>query len=314
MKEAADVLAKYEDKDLRQTKEELAETIYRRYYSILPYIDRWKGTPKSIELLYRVLGINATVVPLWEGPNGDMVPEEEAGDDYRLSSHIRIALKSDKIKRKDMVALSNFAIKAVKSILPVVRVISEVRADDETESDATITITVVKDQVEEQKKKILFVWEPNSLKKAVSHDTYYTVELDAYPGAGVEVGHTAESSSEYPIPDYAGFYFSRLKDYMKTFKKSDVTFTITKRVNDAWVTDIDCKFIVRDIKLVRNKIVLEVDGSKSEINKFNTNAEDPTKFLSIGFLFTRHIENYCEPITLSKYQSFDAAQTPDEDA
>ena len=316
VKKAAETLRKYfadEDYDT----EEIVEQIYRRYYSILPYIDRWKGTDESVYLLYRVLGINATVVPLWEGPNGDMVPEEEAGDDYRLSSHIRIALKSDKIKRKDMVALSNFAIKAVKSILPVVRVISEVRADDETESDATITITVVKDQVEEQKKKIekiLFVWEPNSLKKAVSHDTYYTVELDAYPGAGVEVGHTAESSSEYPIPDYAGFYFSRLKDYLKTFKKSDVTFTITKRVNNAWVTDIDCKFIVRDIKLVRNKIVLEVDGSKSEINKFNTNAEDPTKFLSIGFLFTRHIENYCEPITLSKYQSFDAAQTPDEDA
>ena len=318
VKKAAETLRKYfadEDYDT----EEIVEQIYRRYYSILPYIDRWKGTDESVYLLYRVLGINATVVPLWEGPNGDLVPEEEAGDDYRLSSHIRIALKSDRIKRRDMVSLSNFAIKAVKSILPLVRVISEIRADDETESDATITITVVKDQVEEQKKKIekiLFVWEPNALKKAVSHDTYYTVELDAYPGAGVEVGHTAASSSEYPIPDYAGFYFSRLKDYLKTFKKSDVTFTITKRdiVNDAWVPDIDCKFIVRDIKLVRNKIVLEVDGSKSEINKFNTNAEDPTKFLSIGFLFTRHIENYCEPITLTKYQSFGAAQTPDEDA
>ena len=315
VKNAAETLRKYfadEDYDT----EEIVEQIYRRYYSILPYIDRWKGTDESVYLLYRVLGINATVVPLWEGPNGDMVPEEEAGDDYRLSSHIRIALKSDKIKRKDMVALSNFAIKAVKSILPVVRIVSEVRADDETESDATITITVVRNQVEEQKKKIekiLFVWESNDLKKAVSHGTYYTVELDAYPGAGVEVGHTAEYP-EYPIPDYAGFYFSRLKDYLKTFNKSDVTFTITNRENNAWVTDIDCKFIVRDIKLVRNKIVIEVDGSKSDINKFNTNAEDPTKFLSIGFLFTRHIENYCEPITLSKYQSFDAAQIPDEDA
>ena len=60
--------------------------------------------------------------------------------------------------------------------------------------------------------------------------------------------------------------------------------------------------------------MLDVVGSKSEINKFNTNVEDPAKYLSIGFLFTRHIENYCEPITLSKYKSFDAAQTPDEDA
>ena len=336
VKKAAETLRKYfadEDYDT----EEIVEQIYRRYYSILPYIDRWKGTDESIYLLYRVLGINATVVPLWEGPNGDMVPEEEAGDDYRLSSHIRIALKSDKIKRKDMVALSNFAIKAVKSILPVVRVISEVRADDETESDATITITVVKNEGEivetKNVEKILFVWKPNSIKKAVSHDNYYTVELDAYPGESVEVRHQPKEKTdaneenyhpEYPIPDYAGFYFSRLKDYLKTFQRSDVSFTIATldEGNELrWKPDIDCKFIVKDIKIVRNKILLEVDGSKSEINKFNTNVEDPSKYLTIGFLFTRHIENYCEPITLSKYWAFDtpedpfdAAQTPDEDA
>lgn len=336
VKKAAETLRKYfadEDYDT----EEIVEQIYRRYYSILPYIDRWKGTDESIYLLYRVLGIDATVVPLWEGPNGDLVPEEEAGDDYRLSSHIRIALNSEEIKRKDMIALSNFAIKAVKSILPVVRVISEVRADDKTESDATITITVVKNEgeiVERQNvEKILFVWKPNSIKKAVSHDNYYTVELDAYPGESVEVRHQPKEKTdaneenyhpEYPIPDYAGFYFSRLKDYLKTFQRSDVSFTIATldEGNELrWKPDIDCKFIVKDIKIVRNKILLEVDGSKSEINKFNVNVEDPSKYLTIGFLFTRHIENYCEPITLSKYWAFDtpedpfdAAQTPDEDA
>ena len=312
VKRAAEILQKYLAEDYNT--EDLIEQIYRRYYSILPYIDRWKGTDTSIYLIFRVLGIDAEVIPLWEGPNGDLVPEEKAGDDYRLSSHIQLKLTSGSIYQRDMVALSNFAIKAVKSILPITRVISDVRAEDEAVSDGHITITIIKsgESYSQNDEKILFAWLYKEVQAALNCGSFHRIGIDAYP-ADVHVGHSAADSESYPVPRYAGFYFARLREYMNTYKTDILNFTFAEKDGEEFIKPVNVKFKVKNISIKKNKIVLDVDGAGSDITKYNTNITDPTKHLTIGFRFARHLENYCEPMTLTQYQSLDASTVPIED-
>lgn len=311
VKKAAEVLRKYLSEETYNS-EDLVEQIYRRYYSILPYIDRWKGTDTSIYLIFRVLGIDADVIPLWEGPNGDLVPEERAGDNYRLSSHVQLKLTSESISRRDMVALSNFAIKAVKSILPITRVISDVRAEDESRADCQITITIIKNVLEpkvENDEKIFFAWPYDEVKTAVNCGSFHRITINAYPSV-VHVGHSASDSEIYPIPRYAGFYFARLKEYMKTYRTDMITFTFANENDGEFTKSVDVKFMVKNISIRKNKIVLDVDSESSDITKYNTNITDHAKHLTIGFRFSRHLENYCEPMTLTQYRALDASTVP----
>ena len=334
VKEAADVLAKYEDKDLRQTKEELAETIYRRYYSILPYIDRWKGTPKSIELLYRVLGIKARLIPLWEGPTHEMIPEYEVadsttnmlkpnprvGDDFRLSSHLSIALTSAEISTADMKKLSDFAFKAVKSILPVNRVISDVKIYDEMVSELSdlvlfYTIGVIEKKPQGKKEKIAFSWNCDRMIqiKNTTSDTDIKIEIPMYTDF-TEVGHSSVYQNAYPIPENCAYYFTRFREMIKTYGSLPIYFSIAKRESGTLnPTGMVISFRVLKVDLRRNKVVLtcqKEDGSNAAISSFNTNTQSSTDYMNVSFKFSRAAEDYCEPITLAAYRILSAMTYP----
>ena len=333
VKEAADVLAKYEDKDLRQTKEELAETIYRRYYSILPYIDRWKGTPKSIELLYRVLGIKARLIPLWEGPTHEMIPEYEVadsttnmlkpnprvGDDFRLSSHLTIALTSAEISTADMKKLSDFAFKAVKSILPVNRVIGDVKIYDEMVSELSDLFLFHTLDIIEKKpqgiEKIAFSWNCDRMIqiKNTTSDTDIKIEVPMYTDF-TEVGHSSVYQNAYPIPENCAYYFTRFREMIKTYGSLPIYFSVAKRESGTLnPTGMVISFRVLKVDLRRDKVVLtckKEDGSNAAISSFNTNTQSSTDYMNVSFKFSRAAEDYCEPITLAAYRILSAMTYP----
>lgn len=333
VKEAADVLAKYEDKDLRQTKEELAETIYRRYYSILPYIDRWKGTPKSIELLYRVLGIKARLIPLWEGPTHEMIPEYEVadsttnmlkpnprvGDDFRLSSHLTIALTSAEISTADMKKLSDFAFKAVKSILPVNRVISDVKIYDEMVSELSDLFLFHTLDIIEKKpaglEKVAFSWNCDRMIqiKNTTSDTNIKIEVPMYADF-TEVGHSSVYQNAYPIPENCAYYFTRFREMIKTYGSLPIYFSVAKRESGTLnPTGMVISFRVLKVDLRRDKVVLtcqKEDGSNAAISSFNTNTQSSTDYMNVSFKFSRAAEDYCEPITLAAYRILEAMTYP----
>ena len=333
VKEAADVLAKYEDKDLRQTKEELAETIYRRYYSILPYIDRWKGTPKSIELLYRVLGIKARLIPLWEGPTHEMIPEYEVadsttnmlkpnprvGDDFRLSSHLTIALTSAEISTADMKKLSDFAFKAVKSILPVNRVIGDVKIYDEMVSELSDLFLFHTLDIIEKKpaglEKVAFSWNCDRMIqiKNTTSDTDIKIEIPMYADF-TEVGHSSVYQNAYPIPENCAYYFTRFREMIKTYGSLPIYFSIAKRESGTMnPTGMVISFRVLKVDLRRDKVVLtcqKEDGSNAAISSFNTNTQSSTDYMNVSFKFSRAAEDYCEPITLAAYRILSAMTYP----
>ena len=333
VKEAADVLAKYEDKDLRQTKEELAETIYRRYYSILPYIDRWKGTPKSIELLYRVLGIKARLIPLWEGPTHEMIPEYEVadsttnmlkpnprvGDDFRLSSHLTIALTSAEISTADMKKLSDFAFKAVKSILPVNRVIGDVKIYDEMVSELSDLFLFHTLDIIEKKpqgiEKVAFSWNCDRMIqiKNTTSDTAIKIEVPMYTDFS-EVGHSSVYQNAYPIPENCAYYFTRFREMIKTYGSLPIYFSIAKRESGTMnPTGMVISFRVLKVDLRRDKVVLtcqKEDGSNAAISSFNTNTQSSTDYMNVSFKFSRAAEDYCEPITLAAYRILETMSYP----
>jgi hypothetical protein len=344
VKAAAEVLAKYSDNDIRQTKEELAETIYRRYYSILPYIDKWKGTPKSIELLYRVLGIKAKLIPLWEGPSHDMLPEyvltssstsnnriqksntdalkpnPRVGNDYCLSSHLMIVLTSAEITTADMKKLSDFAFKAVKSILPVNRVISAVNIYDTMVSDQSdlflfYTLTSIEKNPGEKPEKISFSWKCSNMSPidSTTADEVIKIEIPMYTDY-TEVGHVIASQTKYPIPDNCAYYFTRFRDTIDTYGTLPIYFSIAKMQSEIMTpTGMDISFDVSKIDLRRNKVILtckKLDGSSAAISSFNTNLQSSTAFINVSFKFSRAVENYCKPITLDQYRILEASQYP----
>lgn len=324
VKSAAAILAKYEDQDLRESEDSLTDSIYRRFYSILPYVDRWKGTERSIELLYRVLGIRAEMKPMWEGPTGRLVEEGRADDDYRLTSHISISLTSEKISSRDMKKLSSFAMKAVKSILPVNRVIGDVKIYDKLVSTMNelvlfSTMTAIeKRPAEDKPEKIFFAWKCSEMNpiRSTSSSREISIEVPMY-ASRVEVGHERSSTDGYPIPESASHYFTRFRRTIDRYSKPiSICFSIGKQQNGSiFSTGTDLQFSVSRVDLRRNKIILtcdKTDGSSAAMSSFNVNCKSQDNWMVVAFKFSRAVEDYCVPITLSEYHELSSLQRPYE--
>lgn len=311
---AAKVIQKYAKSNNLNTRD-LVEAIYRRYFMILPYIDRWKGTKRSFELLYRVLGIDAEIEPLWEGPDGQMVYEDQAKPDYRLTAHLALILNASLYSNRDIRELSDFAMVAVKSILPVNRVLSEVNIVDETDGEGDINLTHIDLSREERDVKDEKIYFKYSLTKqsyrpdkmAASCGELY-LPLPMYPSETI-VGHTLNSTREWPIPDNCCFYFSRYADMLKTH--DSVPLKISFLNGESQTLEVD--LIASGILLEGDRVLVKCKNTGSnaaQMTKFNTNILTTTGTIGYGFAFSRLVKNYCKPLSYTEFKAMDAAQTP----
>ena len=294
VKNVANVLSKYSD--LRSLgAAELAERIYRRYYNVLPYIDRWKGNQKSLELLYRVIGIDVEVEPLWEGPEHQLVPEREAGDDYSLSSHLSLSLSSSRFFKRDIKTLSEFAMKGVKSILPVTRVISGITIREKFLQDpmdlSVVAYSSSPDEYGSQSQEdqeITFTWNNSSLKPS-KIDTK-TTELRLHMRT-TYVSMTSVTSSDGILQDNAGFLFMRYCNCMKSYGNK-IYLTMLRNGNSVNTFAIS----VTSINLTRDSIVLKMNSTEGNLNvmsMYNMLIQDSTVSLQTKFRYNSEIDTYC---------------------
>lgn len=169
VEKVASVLRKYTGDDNNTiSQKDLVDKIYRRYYEILPYINMYKGTEKSFDLIYSVLGLRVELFPLWEGPDHKMVREDKAGDDYWLTSHLEVEVHGE-YSDDDLRVLSDFSLEAAKSILPVIRVIdtSTIVDDFVDDSDLNLTVIDLSGPDEELKREyVVFSWDNKKIPKA----------------------------------------------------------------------------------------------------------------------------------------------------
>lgn len=314
VEKAAKVIQKYAQNNKLNTRD-LVESIYRRYFMILPYIDRWKGTKRSFELLYRVLGIDAEIEPLWEGPDGQMVYEDKAKPDYRLTAHLALILNAARYSNRDIRELSDFAMVAVKSILPVNRVLSEVNIVDETDGGGEINLTHIdlsREEKDVKDEKIYFKceWGYSNYKPDPMIETCgeLYLPLPMYPGMTI-VGHDKTSTKEWPIPENCGFYFSRYADMLKTY--DSVPLKISFLSGETQMIEVD--LVASGIILEGDKVLVKCKNTKTnaaQMTKFNNNIRASAGIIGYGFAFSRLVKNYCKPLSYTEFKAMDAAQTP----
>ena len=314
VEKAAKVIQKYAQNKNLNTRD-LVDSIYRRYFMILPYIDRWKGTKRSFELLYRVLGIDAEIEPLWEGPDGQMVYEDKAKPDYRLTAHLALILNAARYSNRDIRELSDFAMVAVKSILPVNRVLSEVNIVDVTKGEGDVKLTSIdlsreERDVKDEKIYFKYEWTKQSYRpdKMIASCGELYLPLPMYPSETI-VGHTLDSTREWPIPDNCCFYFSRYADMLKTY--DSVPLKIAFLSGDTQMIEVDLE--ASGIILEGDRIFVKCKNSREntvQMSKFNTNILASAGTIGYGFAFSRLVKNYCKPLSYTEFKNMDTSQTP----
>lgn len=283
-----------------QRLNDLVDKIYRRFYTILPYIDRWKGTDRAFDLIYRTLGLEVEIVPLWEGPEGDMVPEEEAGDDYSLSSHIDVIVTSTSFSSSDFRTLSEFALDAAKSIFPVNRVIgkSALVSKPSQEGQLTLTVSDASRYLKQSDDYVVFRWSSDRVRRAAVKRGQIELALPVVPDSVEQILKSSDVEADYPVQENVSFYFSRWMDTIHTYKSAPIFIQFW--TSGSLAGSMALPF--RRAEISRDKIVLIAEDSqanRTEMSTLNTLLSSSWDEVSISFQFSRSVENYCEPILYS---------------
>jgi hypothetical protein len=212
--------------------------------------------------------------------------------------------------------LSAFSLAAVKSLLPVNRVIEAVSIYDKfiTDSELNIMHTIdVKRLDPIEKEKISFGWKCTSMTPITSYsDEGFDLEIPIYQDY-TYTAHDRALSKSWPIPENSQYYFMRFRETLNTYARSLPIYLSlsTMRGGELVPTGIDINFSVSAIEMRRNRLVLKCDRSdRNLINVFNSNCLDPDKYFAISFLFSRAEDDYCMPVTLRDFIDCADRETP----
>lgn len=290
IRNASDVLKKYSVQDFNT--EDIVDRVYRRLYGILPYIDKYKGTMRSFDMIFSVLGIDAKMYPLWEDPiTHKMAKEENAGKDWELTGHIALEL-SETYSKEDVQKLADFTLKAAKSILPVTRVIEDIVAidktedhhNDETGEDEKDTNLIIEqgdpDPITNSDETITFTWLSNSLTTGNAGN--YTLDIPCY-------ADEIELDGEGNLPDCAAFFLNRWFMTKKTMNSCPLYLKFDTPATTVTIT-------ADQIDIHRNRVRLtlpKTTESYNSISTFNNMKANQTSNLKIKFKFNRAMGNYC---------------------
>lgn len=276
VEKVASVLRKYTGDDNNTiSQKDLVDKIYRRYYEILPYINMYKGTEKSFDLIYSVLGLRVELFPLWEGPDHKMVREDKAGDDYWLTSHLEVEVHGE-YSDDDMRVLSDFSLEAAKSILPVIRVIdtSTIVDDFVDDSDLNLTVIDLSGPDEELKREyVVFSWDNKKIPKAKirKNDLEIYLPIDAKANFCNERATTKVSKKYDTNP---AFWFSRWGAMRNTYGPLTIKFafgymdTYDDKLN-VWI-EYGVNVSPTSIEIRQDRVVLHLEDNTQNREYLNT--------------------------------------------
>ena len=315
----AEIMNKYaKDPNRVLSKKDLADKIYRRYYEILPYINMWKGTEKSFELIYQVLGLRVELFPLWEGPKHDLVREDKAGDDYWLTSHLEVEVHGE-YEDEDLRALSSFSLKAAKSILPVIRVIgnSAIVNDLVEDEESLLNMTVIdlsSDKTVLLPEYAIFSWENKKIPAAKIQRR----DLELYLPIDAKAIFCKDSEATKKADTNPAFWFSRWGSMRDTYGTIPIriAFGLVNTDSERHVqgsVDNSMDIYPDYIEIRQNRIVLHMADNEQNRQYLNTwniwtskHSFDATGFDTkntiVMFKFFRSedlsvtLENYCSSV------------------
>lgn len=308
VEQVAEILQKYtsnEDKII--SRDDLVDKIYRRYYEILPYIDMWKGTSRAFDLIYRVLGLRVELFPLWEGPDHKMVREDKAKDDYWLSTHIEVEVHGE-YSDEDLRVLSNFSLRAAKSILQITRVIDNASIVDDLVDDGLLNLTVIDLSGPDEKLKpefVVFSWENKKIPKA----KIKTNDLEIYLPMDSQAIFYKDYIATKKVDTNPAFWFSRWGAMRDTYGPIPLQFAFGEAMSidgSLGITEPSSYISVypHSIEIRQDRVVLHLDDNEENrqyLNSWNswTTTQDSTLIAFKIFRskdYTATLENHCESI------------------
>lgn len=308
VEKVASVLRKYTVVDNKTiSQKDLVDKIYRRYYEILPYINMYKGTEKSFDLIYSVLGLRVELFPLWEGPDHKMVREDKAGDDYWLTSHLEVEVHGE-YSDDDMRVLSDFSLEAAKSILPVIRVIDTSTIVDDFVDDNDLRLTVIdfsSDDVKLKPEIAIFSWENKKIPKAKNRKNDLEIYLPMDSQAIFYKDYVATKKAD----TNPAFWFSRWGAMRNTYGSIPLQFAFGEVMSidgSLGITEPSSYLSVYpySIEIRQDRVVLHLDDNEQNrqyLNSWNiwSNTDNSTLIAFKIFRskdYTVTLENHCESI------------------
>ena len=279
----------------------ILDSIYRRYAAILPYIDRWKGTERAFDLIFRAIGMDTSIDYLWENEEGELVPEGEASEDFNLSSHLRLVLNSGEYTRQEIRAMLPFAYKAAKSILPVNRVLEDIFIQDNyriQKIDPAIVVVDASIESSDDSEKIRFSWDASSIDQADISTSKIIIKLPSR----VAKCETTTTSPEYPAQDNCSFYFIRLNESNRS--RIDKSLKLSFYRNGTLLTETSMS--ISNTRISRDRVLIEADYATDNVqaaNLFNSYISDPSVTVKAAFEFNRAVDNYCISISSEEYEA-----------
>lgn len=309
-----DMSSKYNDFDF-DTK-----TMIRDLYKKLPFINRYKGTIDCFNILFRSLGLNVELIPMWakkEDENSDVifVPEYNTAhenedpnyintaydDSFWLSSHI--LLKVNGYLAYDLVQIANAIYKLARSVLPVIRVIHHLLIEERSISSNYLKLGFIDMQQDNSSSKandiqgISFSWKSDRIKLLNRGDDLI-LEIPSY----VDLCETSSDwvgwSEDYHNPKVGnciGFFNSfkhMLENYNRKlildFSRLSSGLNVADSLNDLIpITFGGIK--TKKITFETNKIRIHCDPLDiGVLSSIKTN-----DYLSITFVFRRTTNKFC---------------------
>lgn len=309
-----DMSTKYNDFDF-DTK-----NMIRDLYKKLPFINKYKGTIDCFNILFRTLGLNVELIPMWakkENEDSDVifVPEydtvfgnedpnytnTEYDDSYWLSSHI--LLKVNGYLAYDLVKIANAIYKLARSVLPVVRVIHHLLIEERSISANYLKLGFIDLQRDNSSSKendiqgISFSWKTDRIK-LVYKGGDVILEIPAYVDLCETSTDWDDWDEDYPNPKVGnciGFFNSfkcMLNNYDRKlvidFSKLSSGLTVADSLGDL-VPKTFGGIKTKKITFETNKIKIHCDPSSIGV----LSSIKTTDYLSITFVFRRITNKFC---------------------
>lgn len=277
--------------------------LVRDMYRLLPYVNRYKGAITCFNILYRALGLNVELIPLW-GKKGEsegdteFVEEIFADDTYWLSSHI--ILKVNGYLAYDLAEIATAIYRLARSILPVIRVIDYLLIEEFSSSANYLKLGYVgktHDLSDNTLKHIIFLWNKKDI--SVHYGKSQTiVKIPVF----AEKCFFADNTAPAPATNNCIHYFSRFANTVKTHTlKMAFEFPKSKNGNNEirGMDDLkpftDGRMDFTKLTWENNHLYLYCKGDNSALAGLNTG-----DFLMVTFVYRDTSLNLCYPITLKE--------------
>ena len=308
VEQVAEILQKYtSNEDKIVSRDDLLDKIYRRYYEILPYIDMWKGTSRAFDLIYRVLGLRVELFPLWEGPDHKMVREDKAKDDYWLSTHLEVEVHGE-YSDEDLRVLSNFSLKAAKSILQITRVIENASIVDDLVDDGLLNLTLIDLSGPDENLKpemAIFSWKNEKIPRAKAQ----TRDLEVYLPLDAQAIFYKDYVATKKADTNPAFWFSRWGAMRDTYGPIQLQFAygeVDSNDGSLFMSDPSSYTILEpySVEIRRDRVVLHLEDNeqnRQNLSSWNswTTTQDSTLIAFKTYRsedYSTTLENFCTSI------------------